>query len=268
MTVEEKMTTGEVGFDATRDTGILRITFTRADRMNALDYRTLVALAEEIERAGSDPEVRVIVLTGTGRAFCSGADLVSVGESRGAGITPTDSMDAANRLVRAIVRVPVPVIARVTGAAAGIGASLAIAADLAYATENSYLLLAFVNIGLMPDGGASALVAASAGRALAAEMALLGERLPAAEAKAAGLITDVVADDEIDARVEKAAQKIASGPRRALELTKRAVNAAALTALDDALAREHEGQTELLSSSDFVEGVSAMLGKRPAQFGS
>ena len=141
------------------------------------------------------------------------------------GITPTDTMDAANRLVRAIVQVPVPVIARVTGAAAGIGASLAIAADLTYATENSYLLLAFVNIGLMPDGGASALVAASAGRAVAAEMALLGERLPAAEAKAAGLITDVVADDEIDARVDKAAQKIANGPRRALELTKRAVNA-------------------------------------------
>ncbi|HEY5854417.1 MAG TPA: enoyl-CoA hydratase [Aldersonia sp.] len=267
MTVEEQVTTTEVGFEATRDAGILRITFTRADRMNALDYRTMVALGEEIENAGSDPDVRVIVLTGTGRAFCSGADLVAVGESRGAGITPTDSMDAVNRLVRAIVQVPVPVIARVTGAAAGIGASLAIAADLAYATENSYLLLAFVNIGLMPDGGASALVAAASGRALAAEMALLGKRLAAREAKAAGLITDVVADEEIDARVEAAARKIANGPRRALELTKRAVNAAALSALEDALAREHEGQTELLTSSDFVEGVAAMLGKRKPEFG-
>ena len=202
MTVEEQVTTTEVGFEATRENRILRITFTRGDRMNALDYRTLVALAEEIEQAGADPEVRVIVLSGAGRAFCSGADLVAAGESRGR-ITPTDTMDAANRLVRAIVQVPVPVIARVTGAAAGIGASLAIAADLTYATENSYLLLAFVNIGLMPDGGASALVAASAGRAVAAKMALLGERLPATEAKAAGLITDVVADDEIDARVEQ-----------------------------------------------------------------
>ena len=263
------MTRTELGFESTRDAGILRITFTRAERLNALDYRTMVALGEEIENAGSDPDVRVIVLTGSGRAFCSGADLVAIGESRGAGITPTDSMDAANRLVRAIVRGPVPVIARVTGVAAGIGASLAIAADLAYATENSYLLLAFVNIGLMPDGGASALVAASAGRALAAEMALLGERLPAREANAAGLITDVVADeDEIDARVESAAQKVANGPRRALELTKRAVNAAALAAFEDALAREHEGQSELLTSSDFAEGVAAMLGKRKAQFGS
>lgn len=265
MTVEEQVTTTEVGFEATRDDGILRITFTRGDRMNALDYRTLVALAGEVEQAGADPEVRVMVLTGGGRAFCSGADLVAVGESRG--ITPTDSMDAANRLVRAIVQVRVPVIARVTGAAAGIGASLAIAADLTYATENSYLLLAFVNIGLMPDGGASALMAASAGRAVAAQMALLGERLPATEAKAVGLITDVVADDEIDARVDKAAQKIANGPRRALELTKRAVNAVALSSFEDALAREHEGQIELLTSSDFVEGVSAMLGKRKAHFG-
>jgi enoyl-CoA hydratase/carnithine racemase len=267
MTVEEQVTT-EVGFETTRENGILRITLTRSDRMNALDYRTLVALAEEIEQGGAAPEVRVIVLSGTGRAFCSGADLAAVGESRDGGITPTDTMDAANRLVRAIVQLPVPVIARVTGAAAGIGASLAIAADLTYATENAYLLLAFVNIGLMPDGGASALVAASAGRAVAAEMALLGERLPATAAKAAGLITDVVADDEIDARVEKAAQKIANGPRRALELTKRAVNLAALSALEDALSREHEGQTELLTSSDFVEGVSAMLGKRKPQFGS
>ncbi|MEU7765417.1 enoyl-CoA hydratase-related protein [Nocardia sp. NPDC049190] len=150
-------------------------------------------------------------------------------------------MDAANRLVRAVVDAPVPVIVRIRGAAAGIGVGIALAADLVYASEDSYLLLAFINIGLMPDGGASALVAAAAGRPLAAAMALLGERLPATAARAAGLITAVVPDEELDATVQTAAPKIAAGPRRALELTKKALNQATLTSLDTALATEKAG---------------------------
>jgi enoyl-CoA hydratase/carnithine racemase len=255
------------GFVTEHDGAILRITIAKPARMNAIDYPAMIALGDAIIAAGEDPAVRVIVLTGEGKAFCTGADLAASGEAAAAGITPEMTMDGANRLVRAIVEAPVPVIARVNGAAAGIGASLAIAADITYATEDAYLLLAFINIGLMPDGGASALVGAAAGRAVAAEMALLGERLPARAAKEAGLITAVVTADELDAKVEAAARKLSEGPRRAQELTKRAVNAATLTALDGALDREKEGQVELLSSADFIEGVTAMLTKRKPVFG-
>ncbi|MCX5044002.1 enoyl-CoA hydratase [Aldersonia sp. NBC_00410] len=260
--------TATAGFVSERDGGIVRITIAKPARMNAIDYDAMIALGDAIIAAGQDPSVRVIVLTGEGnKAFCTGADLAATGEAAAAGVTPEMTMDGANRLVRAIVEAPVPVLARVNGAAAGIGASLAIAADITYATEDAYLLLAFINIGLMPDGGASALVGAAAGRAVAAEMALLGDRLSAQSAKAAGLITAVVPADELDAKVEAAALKLAEGPRRAQELTKRAVNAATLAALDGALEREKEGQIELLSSADFIEGVTAMLTKRKPVFG-
>ncbi|WP_280505835.1 enoyl-CoA hydratase-related protein, partial [Nocardia farcinica] len=131
----------------------------------------------------------------------------------------------------------------------------------------SYLLRAFINIGLMPDGGAAALVAAAAGRPLAARLALLGERLPATEAHKAGLFTAVLPADELDAAVEAVAAKVASGPRRALELTKRALNLATLSALDETLAAEKTGQVELLQSPDFLEGATAMLSKRKPVFG-
>ncbi|MBD0323198.1 MAG: enoyl-CoA hydratase/isomerase family protein [Aldersonia sp.] len=259
--------TTAIGFVTEREDGIVRFTLSKPARMNAIDYPTMIALGDEIIAAGADPGVRVIVLSGEGKAFCTGADLAASADPNAVLPTPEATMDGANRLVRAIVEAPVPVVARITGAAAGIGASLAIAADITYATEDAYLLLAFINIGLMPDGGASALVAAAAGRALASEMALLGERLPARAAKDAGLITAVVSAGELDARVDAAVQKFATGPRRALELTKRAVNAATLTALDAALEREREGQIELLQSADFAEGVTAMLTKRKPVFG-
>ena len=116
----------------------------------------------------------------------------------------------------------------------------------------------------MPDGGAAAMIAAAAGRPLAAEMALLGERLPIAEAARCGLVTGVLSAEELDAKVEAAAAKLSTGPRRALELTKRALNDASLTSLDAALAAEKTGQSELLQSPDFMEGATAMLTKRKA----
>ncbi|GAA5043765.1 enoyl-CoA hydratase-related protein [Nocardia callitridis] len=253
-------------FSAIHDGKILRVTITKPRRKNALDYDTMVALGDTFVAAATDASVRVIVLTGEGGDFCTGADLSTTAAEQGRGITSEMVMDAAARLVRAIVDAPVPVITRVKGATAGVGVGIALAGDLVYASTDSYLLLAFVNIGLMPDGGAAALVAASAGRAFAGELALLGERLPAPEAKQAGLFTAVLADDELDAKVEAAAAKLAAGPRRALELTKRALNHATLTALDTALADEKTGQIELLHSADFLEGATAMLTKRNPVF--
>ncbi|MEV4240149.1 MULTISPECIES: enoyl-CoA hydratase-related protein [unclassified Nocardia] len=258
--------TTSAGFSAVNDGKVLRVTLTKPKRKNAIDYDTMVALGDTFLAAAEDRSVRVIVLTGEGGDFCTGADLAASAAEAQRGITSDMVMDAANRLVKAIVDAPIPVIARVKGAAAGVGVGIALAADLVYAAEDSYLLLAFINIGLMPDGGAAAMVAAAAGRPLAAEMALLGERLPAPAAKAAGLFTAVVPQDELDAKVEAAAAKIAAGPRRALELTKKALNAATLPALDAALAAEKSGQSELLQSPDFFEGATAMLTKRKPVF--
>ncbi|MFI9506223.1 enoyl-CoA hydratase-related protein [Nocardia sp. NPDC052566] len=258
--------TSTAGFSAVRDGKVLRVTITKPKRKNAVDYDTMVGLGDTFLAAAEDRSVRVIVLTGEGGDFCTGADLAATPEEAARGITAEMTMDVANRLVKSIVDAPIPVIARVRGAAAGVAVGMALAADLVYASEDAYLLLAFINIGLMPDGGAAAMVAAAAGRPLAAEMALLGERLPALAAKQAGLFTAVVPVDELDAKVEAAAAKIASGPRRALELTKKALNQATLTALEPALAAEKAGQTELLGSPDFFEGAAAMLTKRKPIF--
>ncbi|WP_280220500.1 enoyl-CoA hydratase-related protein [Nocardia neocaledoniensis] len=246
--------------------GVLRVTIDRQARMNAIDLAAMAELAEVIGAAADRPETRVIVLTGAGKAFCTGADLAAAAAAGGNEASPELVMDTANAAVRAIIDSPLPVIARVNGPAAGVGASLALAADLVYAAEDAYLLLPFTSIGLMPDGGATAIVAAAMGRARAAEMALLGGRLPAAEAAAAGLITRSVPAAELDELVGTVAAKLAAGPRRALELTKAALNAATLPGLDSALATEKTGQVELLTSADFLEGMTAMLTRRAPQF--
>ncbi|WP_405488940.1 enoyl-CoA hydratase-related protein [Nocardia sp. NBC_00511] len=254
------------GYTAIADGRVLRITITNPRRKNALDFDTMEALGATVRAAATDPGVRVIVLTGEGGDFCTGADLSTAEADQVRGITPEQTMDAANDMVRAIVDSPLPIIARVRGSAAGIGVAIAVAADLTYAAEDSYLLLAFINIGLMPDGGAAALVAAAGGRPLAAELALLGERLPARKALEHSLIAGVYPVEELDAKVEAAAAKLANGPRRAQELTKRALNVATLATLDAVLEAEKSGQCELLRANDFAEGAAAMLGKRKAVF--
>ncbi|MEE2030824.1 enoyl-CoA hydratase [Rhodococcus chondri] len=243
--------------------GILRLTIARPKRMNAIDLPTLRALSDAVTAAGHDERVRTIVLTGEGSAFCTGADLTSAAQNP---VDPGEVMDVANNLIRAIVSVPVPVIAAVNGPAAGVGVSIAIAADFTYAAESAYFLLAFVNIGLMPDGGASLLVPAAIGRARAAEMALLGERVSADDADRFGLVARTLPDAELAAHVDAVAARTAQGPRRALALTKQSLNAATLAALDAALDLEKSGQVELLGSPDFVEGATAMLQKRPPRF--
>jgi enoyl-CoA hydratase len=245
-----------------RDGGLLRLTITRPARMNAIDLASMTEISDVLTETATDSSVRVVVLTGEGKAFCTGADL-----SAGSQTTPEVVMDTASRMIRSVTTLPVPVIARINGPAAGVGLSLALAADLIYAAESAYLLLPFVNIGLMPDGGATAVVAAAVGRVRAAALSLLGERLPVAEA-AAGLITKALPDDQLDAHVEAVAVKLANGPRRALELTKAAVNAATLTELDSALERETVGQIELLATPDFFEGATAMLTRRKPNFGA
>ncbi|NUS45948.1 MAG: enoyl-CoA hydratase [Mycobacteriaceae bacterium] len=250
-----------------REGARVRVTIERPRRMNAVDLATMRGLSEVIAATAADSTVRVIVLTGAGTSFCTGADLAAAAAGGGAEASPDVVMDTANGVIRAIVAAPIPVIARINGPAAGVGLSIALAADLSYAVESGYLLLPFVNIGLMPDGGAVQTIAAAIGRARTAEMALLGERLAVPAAAAAGLITKAVPDDQLDSMVDAVADKLAAGPRRAIEYTKQAVNDATLAGLEAALEREKTGQRELLGSADFLEGMVAMLSHRKPTFG-
>lgn len=248
------------------DLGVVTISINRPDRMNALDHPTVSALTETISEHGTDPGTRVIVLAGEGQAFTTGADLQSIRDAGEDAPSPAMTMDGAAALVRAVLTAPVPVIAAVTGPAAGVGVSLALASDLVLMSEDAYLLFAFTNIGLMPDGGASVLLPAAVGRSIASRMLLRGDAVSAAEALDVGLAVEVLPSADLRAAATKLARRLARGPRRALELTKRAVTGATLAELDAALAREHEGQCELLVSDDFAEGVSSILEKRRPNF--
>jgi enoyl-CoA hydratase len=253
------------GLHRTEDDGVLTLEIDRPERMNALDGATTAALIDALTALG--PRVRVVVITGRGPAFSTGADIVELSRARPttdaeARLQADHTMDVASSLIRAVIDAPVPVIAQVNGIAAGIGVSLALAADLSYAAEDATFLLAFTGVGLMPDGGASLLVPAAIGRARAAAMALLGEPMTARDAAASGLITQALPADELAGTVASVARRLAHGPARALRLTKQALTASTLALLGDALAREREGQIELLTAPEFRDRVGALLGRK------
>jgi enoyl-CoA hydratase len=240
-----------------RADGILRIRMNRPDRLNALDAGMADAMADAIAHTS---DIRVAMVTGTGRAFSSGAVM---------GDNPTAAgpvLPAACRLVRAIVAAPFPVVAAVNGLAAGVGCSIAIACDISIIRSSGYLLQAFVGVGLMPDGGATELIAASIGRARAMRLLLSGERLGGAEAVELGLVTSSTPDAEFDEVVEGTLRRLAAGPTLAYAQTKHAVNAASIPSLDAALDRESAGQARLASTTDHAEGKRAFRERRPAVF--
>lgn len=247
--------------------GVLSVTLNRPDSLNSLTAAMLTTIGEALERAASDPAVRVVRLGGAGRGFCSGAGISEEDHANPAASgTPADVLDAANRAVRAIVNLPQPAVAVVHGPAAGVGVSLALACDVVLASEKAFFMLAFTKIGLMPDGGASALIAAAVGRIRAQRMALLAERIGAAEAYQWGLVSAVHPVDEFDAEVAKVISTLATGPVVALRKTKQAINAATLTEVEGALEREKQGQLVLIDSHDFREGTRAFQQRRPAKF--
>lgn len=247
--------------------GVLHVTLNRPGSLNSLTAPMLNTFAETLERAATDPRVRVVRVGGAGRGFCSGAGISEEDHANpGAAGTPADVLDAANRCIRAIAALPQPAVAVVQGAAAGVGVSLALACDVVLASEKAFFMLAFTKIGLMPDGGASALIAAAVGRIRAMRMALLAERISADEAYGWGLVSAVFPADEFDAEVDKVIGALVSGPAVALRKTKDAINAATLTELEGALEREKTGQLELLDANDFREGTRAFQQRRAAKF--
>jgi 2-(1,2-epoxy-1,2-dihydrophenyl)acetyl-CoA isomerase len=247
----------------------LRITLNRPDTMNAWNLQFGAELKRVVEDAATDQEVRAVTITGAGRGFSSGADLKA-----GFDATPEGHPDVLTPLteryhpiIAGIRRMPKPVLAAVNGPAVGIGASLAFAADISIARESAYFMLAFVNIGLVPDGGSSLLVPERVGLTRATAMAMLGERVGAQQAVDLGLITRAVPDDAFEAEVDAMAEKLATGPTRAYAGIKRQLNAWAFARMDEQLDLEASIQQEAAASGDFMEGVQAFLEKRPAAFG-
>jgi 2-(1,2-epoxy-1,2-dihydrophenyl)acetyl-CoA isomerase len=247
---------------------VTTIVLDRPQAMNAVDTELGHELLAALQSAAADDEVRAVVLTGNGRAFSSGADLR-------AGFEPTESghpnvqkalLEHFHPIILAIREMPKPVVAAVNGAAAGIGCSFALACDLIVASESAYFLLAFVNVGLVADGGSSVLIPERIGFTRAAEMALLGERVGADKALDWGLINLVVSDATLESEVAALADRLAKGPTRSYAGTKRQLNAWQFARIQAQLELEASIQQELAESRDFMEGVTAFVEKREARF--
>jgi 2-(1,2-epoxy-1,2-dihydrophenyl)acetyl-CoA isomerase len=249
--------------------GVGRITLNRPESLNAWNAELGEALREIVVERATAPEVRAVVVTGAGRAFSSGADLRSGFEPDPADGRPDVRGrldDVYHPLITGVRLLEKPVIAAVNGPAVGIGCSLALACDLVLAAESSYLMLAFVNIGLMPDGGSTLFVPAAAGKARAFQMALLGERVEAARALEWGLVNAVHPDERLMDEASALADRLAAGPTRSYAGTKRALNRMLYPDLQGQLDLEAEIQHDLARSDDFLEGVGAFAEKRPAAF--
>lgn len=235
--------------------GVARLTLNRPSRRNAVDLATMRVLADRVERAAADPDVACLVLDGADGSFCAGGDLGADMDEIvfGAG----DMLAATGRVISGLVQARKPVIAAVAGPAVGVGAALAFASDLVVATTSSYFVIPFVGVGLIPDGGATATVAASVGRARAMRMALRRERLSAEDALAIGLVAAVCDPDDLAATVAGWSADLAAGPRAAIAGTKALINDRTLADLGDVLEREAEEQVVLLASPDFRAAVEA-----------
>ena len=245
------------------DDGALWLTLNRPETFNALTGDMITGTLQHLRTVNARDDVRVVVLTGTGDAFSAGADLTGDHPEQK---YDAGSVDAANHVVRAITDLDKPVVCGLNGVAAGVGMSVALACDLVVAKESAALTLAFTKIGLMPDGGATATLAASVGRARAMRLALLSDVIGAQEAHDAGLVSHVFPDAEYEAGLATIVARLAAGAPLAFAATKKAVNAATLAALPAAFQRERAGQSLLLRTGDVVEGMKAFVEKRRPRF--
>jgi 2-(1,2-epoxy-1,2-dihydrophenyl)acetyl-CoA isomerase len=251
--------------------GVGRLTLNRPETLNAWTAQFGGEMKQVIEGEAADDSVRAVLVTGAGRGFSSGADLKAGFEPADDGMPDikTELHDLYHPVIAGVRRLPKPVIAAVNGPAVGIGCSLALACDLIMAAESAYFGLAFVNIGLMPDGGSTAFVPPAVGRARAFQMALLGERVSSEQALDWGLVNWVHPDDGLMAEAEALAEKLAAGPTRSYASSKRALNQFIYGDLDAQLDLEAELQHALGRSKDFIEGAAAFVEKRePAFIGS
>jgi 2-(1,2-epoxy-1,2-dihydrophenyl)acetyl-CoA isomerase len=254
-----------------RDGAAATVVLNRPEALNAWTRELGDELLAALREVAADDGVRAVRITGAGRGFSAGADLTDIRAEDAR--TPEGHPDVERLLVEryhpiiTLVReMEKPVLAAVNGPAAGIGASLALACDLVLARESAYLLLAFVNIGLVPDGGSSLIVPSRVGFARAAEMAMLGERVPAPRAAEWGLINRVAANADFEAESDALLARLAAGPTRAYAGVKRQLNRWLYERMPEQLAFEAAVQQELAASGDFAEGVAAFAERRQAMF--
>lgn len=252
----------------TREGAVARIELDRPESMNALSVAAGAELRDALRAVGADPAVRAVLLTGAGRAFSTGADLKDPNPR----LTDEGKLDLGyalrevfNPTIKALREMDKLVVAAVNGPAVGVACSIALACDYVIAARSSYMLMAFVNIGLVIDGGASVLLAARMGVTRATELALLGERLSAERAHELNLVNEVVDDEQLADAAASMAERFARGPQQAQASMKQLLNAR-YAGLEEALEHEAALQSRQGESAEFVEGVSAFLGKRPADF--
>jgi 2-(1,2-epoxy-1,2-dihydrophenyl)acetyl-CoA isomerase len=262
----EQFETASPGLTATRDeAGVLTLTLDAPETLNALTSQVAGALLREVEGAAQDPRTRCIVITGAGRAFCAGQDLRSDDRFMGVDVLLAEHY---NPLITSIAGSDIPVIAALNGIAAGIGASLALACDIRVASASASLAFLFSRVGLAGDGGASYFLPRLTSTGVAADLMLLGGRLSAEEARAAGLVSRVLPDEEFRVGVEEIARSLADGPSGAYALIKSQLRQSSTNDLVAQLQVEVETQSVAVASAEYQEGRAAFLEKRRADFRS
>ena len=248
------------------DGHVSRIAFNDPATLNAISPEAASELSALLLRA--EREARCVILTGEGRAFCSGARLSgAMAPSDGSLPDVGQSLETSyNPLILTMRDLSIPIVSGVNGAAAGIGSSLALMGDIVIASETAYFLQAFINIGLVPDGGATWMLPRFIGKARAMELALLGDRLPAAKALEWGLVNDVVPGEALESRIHQVAERLATGATRAISMTRKLIWSGLGSEFSDQLDSERQLQRDAGHTQDFVEGVSAFAQKRRPNF--
>jgi len=259
-----------VGYETlifTVEDGLATITLNRPEALNALNQQLKDELADVLRALPSNrDEVRAVLLTGAGRAFSAGGDIVQMDPGRGAEVTRQRMTRLLREVLIPLARQEVPVVAAVNGHAHGLGLSLALACDVAFAARSAVLSMAFVRVGLAPDGGASYFLPRVVGVRRAKELMLTGRRLDAEEALALGLVNEVVEDEQLLARARSFARELAQGPTVALGAAKRLIDQSWLSSLEDMAQLEAYAQALAMSSEDHREGIAAFREKRAAKF--
>ena len=249
------------------DGGIARLTLNRPDRLNSFNTQMHTEVRHALEQLPGSG-ARVLVLTGAGRGFCAGQDLGDRAVAPGsAAVDLGESIDKYYKpLVLALHALPMPVIAAVNGVAAGAGANIALACDLVIAARSASFVQAFSKIGLLPDSGGTWILPRLVGNARALGLTLLGNKLPAEQAAAWGMIWQCVEDAELASTVDALAHQLAEAPTRGLASTKAAIRDSWQRSLTEQLDVERDAQRELGRSADYAEGVAAFIGKRTPRF--
>jgi 2-(1,2-epoxy-1,2-dihydrophenyl)acetyl-CoA isomerase len=248
------------------ENGVCRITLNRPDVFNSFNEELSAEFIDSLKKATKDEAVRTVIITGQGKAFCSGQDLKDIKGEVGQRSLGESVLRRYNPMIVAIREMPKPVICRLNGVAAGAGASLALACDMIIAADTASLIEVFSNVGLVPDSGSSFFLPHLVGYNKAFELISLASKVSAAEAKDLGIIYKVVPIDELDAAVNELAARYAAGPTKAYAITKKMLNKAYSASLNEMLQQEYYGQEMAGRSHDYKEGVTAFNEKRKPNF--